>query len=149
MTKEWAKNLLTPRFGAVNTPAGVSRNVNYRCLPKPDTQGNQNLHLSDSLLGFLALAVSVLPRNRMAALHFSLRLGHFQPMSAATCTGCTEALTPSFGEEIRSFYLFEGMGSFSLQGFSCHRAGQPHSQNHVCSAAGKRLAVDVQSSLNF
>lgn len=52
MTKEWAKNLLTPRFGAVNTPAGVSRNVNYRCLPKPDTQGNQNLHLSDSLLVF-------------------------------------------------------------------------------------------------
>ena len=26
---------------------------------------------------------------------------------------------------------------------------EPHSQNHVCSAAGKRLAVNVQSSVTF
>lgn len=45
MTKELAKNLLSPRFGAVNTPAGVRRNVNYRCLPKSRTTKETKIYI--------------------------------------------------------------------------------------------------------
>ena len=79
---------------------------------EPDNQGNQNLHLTDSLLVF-GFGSERLTAKSYGSTPFFAAARSFQPMSAAACTGCTEALTPSFRGENCSFYLFEGMGSFS------------------------------------
>lgn len=44
---------------------------------EPDNQGNPNLHLTDSLLVFGFGSERLAEKSYGAALHFSLRLGHF------------------------------------------------------------------------
>jgi hypothetical protein len=80
---------------------------------EPDNQGNQNLHLTDSLLVF-GFGSERLTAKSYGSTPFFAAARSFQPMSAAACTGCTEALTPSFRGENCSFYLFEYEGTSAI-----------------------------------
>lgn len=68
MTKELAKNLLSPIFSAVNTLAGARRYVNHRCPPKSRTTNETKIYIWVIASWFLALAVrDCFPRNRLMA----------------------------------------------------------------------------------
>jgi hypothetical protein len=114
---------------------------------EPDNQGNQNLHLTDSLLVF-GFGSERLTAKSYGSTPFFAAARSFQPMSAAACTGCTEALTPSFRGENCSFYLFEGMGSFSLSharllGFDLCPRLKELKQRHLFVPRGTKVPAEI------
>ena len=83
------------------------------CPREPDNQGNQNLHLRDSLLVF-GSGSERLPAKSYGSTPLFAAARSFSANVGSNLYWVYRGLDSlPFGEEIRSFYLFEGMGSFS------------------------------------
>lgn len=83
------------------------------CPREPDNQGNQNLHLRDSLLVFGSGSERLTAKSYGSTPLFAAARSFSANVGSNLYWVYRGLDSLPFGEEIRSFYLFEGMGSFS------------------------------------